>query len=74
VPVLYRGPWNEKKLHEIESRLDEATYEGYVVSLTRSFRASEWRSCAAKYVRPSHVRTSEHWMTSRIIPNGLREG
>ena len=73
VPVLYRGPWNEKILRELGAKLDEQQDEGYVVSLTRSFRASEWRTCAAKYVRPAHVRTTEHWMTSRIIPNGLKK-
>ncbi|HSI85451.1 MAG TPA: RNA ligase family protein, partial [Candidatus Methylacidiphilales bacterium] len=72
VPVLYRGQWSEAAMHRIESELDEAKDEGYVVTVTRSFRAAEWRTCAAKYVRPSHIRTTQHWMTSQIIPNSLR--
>ncbi len=72
VPVLYRGLWNEAELHRIEDQLDSVTDEGYVVSVTRSFRISEWRRCAAKYVRAAHVRTSQHWMFQEIVPNKLK--
>lgn len=47
--------------------------EGYVVRLASSFPYGEFRECVAKYVRPNHVTTSQHWMKQEMIPNLLKE-
>ena len=73
VPLLYRGVWNRKRVHECfsgESQLGGAQ-EGYVVRLARAFGDEEWSTSIAKYVRPNHVQSGRHWMFAPIVPNGL---
>lgn len=43
--------------------------EGYVVRVAHGFPHSEFKSFAAKYVRPNHVTTSAHWMEQAVLPN-----
>ena len=69
VPVVYRGPFNEKMIRKLSIRENQ---EGYVVRLASGFYMEEFKSSVAKYVRPNHVQTDEHWMNSEIIKNGLR--
>lgn len=72
VPVLYEGPFSERVLHEIESKLSWDKDEGYVVRLARGFKQSEFRRSVAKYVRAGHVQTTSHWRAGqRFTPNGL---
>lgn len=59
VPVLYRGIWNEKAVKECWS--PKSDKEGYVVRLADSFQYSEFKNSVAKFVRPNHVQTDEHW-------------
>jgi len=78
VPVLYRGPWNEKGVRAggFMPKPAETSYqdemEGYVVRVTRSFRESEFRRVTGKFVRKGHVRTQAHW-TREIRPNPFVE-
>jgi hypothetical protein len=74
VPMLYRGPWDEKKIRACFAPLisgDEA--EGYVVRAARSFRYAEFRRTVAKFVRKDHVQTHSHWMRNRLEVNGLKK-
>ncbi len=73
VPVLYRGPWDEAKLHEIERGLDPGKDEGYVVRSTGRIKTSLWRKLAAKYVRNKHVTSGSHWRSRAVIPNLLKK-
>jgi hypothetical protein len=74
VQELYRGPWDEKLLRALGRDLDSSRHEGYVVRVTDSIRAGDWRRAAAKFVRKDHVGTSPHWMDQQVIPNALRKG
>lgn len=69
VPVIYRGPFNEKLIKGFK----DVTREGYVVRLDASFPANQksFSRSVAKYVRPNHVQTNEHWTTGEIIQNEL---
>jgi len=49
---------------------DSATSEGFVVRTTAGFARAQFGTHVAKWVRPSHVRTDEHWMAGPMIPNG----
>lgn len=69
--VFYRGEWNEKKIRTIS--INEGIEEGYVVRNAASFHFDEFRQNMAKWVRPNHVQTTEHWMHSEIVPNKLKE-
>ena len=73
VPVLYRGPWDEAKLHEIERGLDQEKDEGYVVRSTGRIKTALWRKLAAKYVRNKHVTSGTHWRSRAVIPNLLKK-
>ncbi|MDO7907784.1 RNA ligase family protein [Paenibacillus sp. JX-17] len=73
VPVLYRGPWDEKALKACYTEKSTAggVQEGYVVRNTAAFPYSEFRQNLAKFVRQNHVQTDEHWLSRPIEPNGL---
>lgn len=75
-PVIYRGIWDEKLVRELypfPSRCGSPVAEGYVVRNTEAFSMSNFTHHVAKFVRPNHVTTSEHWMTQAIIPNKLSD-
>ena len=72
VPVLWRGIWNEEKIKELANTLNPKTQEGFVIQVTRSIVASEWKKCSTKYVRKGHVQTDDKlWMLKPVVPNGL---
>lgn len=73
VPVLYRGPWDEKLIRGLyDSKRDWNEHEGYVVRRTDAFTYGQFRTHVGKFVRKDHVRTSKHWMFgSRIERNGM---
>lgn len=66
VPVLYRG----KYIHNMHFPLRD-DQEGYVVRLADEWIAQDSATSIAKYVRPNHVQTNEHWMFQKVIKNGL---
>jgi len=73
-PVMYRGPWDEKlikSLHTGRSYFGD-TSEGYVVRTANAFYLDRFASNIAKYVRPNHVQTDEHWLDKPVVPNKLR--
>jgi hypothetical protein len=71
VPVLYRGTFSEDLIKPLwnESKLD--TVEGYVVRSAKSFHYDTFANNVAKFVRPNHVQTDQHWMHAGITPNKL---
>jgi RNA ligase len=69
-PVIWRGVFDERALKALD--LDTTSCEGYVVRVAEPFRESEFSSRVAKWVRPGHVQTGNHWMTAAVQPNGLR--
>jgi len=69
--VLFEGVWDEKRVREI--KVQEDVSEGYVVRLRNSFKYEAFGESVAKWVRPGHVQTDEHWMNAAIVPNELRK-
>jgi hypothetical protein len=72
VPMVYFGKWDELTIKAVGAKLVEAGQEGYVVRLRDEFPYSEFGRSVAKYVRPNHVTTSDHWKHQSIVKNGLR--
>ena len=73
VPVLYRGPWDEKIVRALHQEFrDGDPCEGYVVRLQESFHYRDFRRCVGKYVRASHVTTHGHWMRSKLEMNKVK--
>ena len=68
-PVLWRGIFDERALRAL--RVDTARQEGYVVRTVDGFSYDEFAHRVAKWVRPHHVQTDEHWMSAPVVPNGL---
>lgn len=70
VPVLYDGPFDLAWFDSFD--VGTGTREGYVVRLAESFAFEDFGTSVAKWVRPGHVQTDEHWMHNAVVPNGLR--
>ncbi len=68
-PVLWRGTFDERALRAL--RLDTARQEGFVVRTVEGFERAEFAERVAKWVRPRHVQTDEHWMLAPVVVNGL---
>lgn len=68
--VIYQGLWCEGTIRNIE--LDRCKQEGYVVRLANSFHYDDFQASVAKWVRPNHVNSDQHWMHQQIIANKLR--
>lgn len=45
--------------------------EGYVIRLAESFPTSEFPTSVAKWVRPNHIQTDQHWASLPVLPNRL---
>ena len=69
VPVLYRGPWNQKLIEAIT--LDTDKHEGYVVRPSAPFHFRNFRKVVGKWVRESHVQTHGGWKRRAVEPNKL---
>ena len=71
VPVLYKGPWEKTAIMQCYTGQSKYSglQEGYVVRNAGGFSFSQFSSNMAKFVRKSHVQTSEHWMMQKIVPN-----
>lgn len=74
VPVFYRGIWDEQKIQAClpKHSVFGPEIEGYVVRKAESFSVADFGLSVAKYVRPHHVQTDEHWMHRQITKNGLK--
>ncbi|BCB22356.1 RNA ligase family protein [Bosea sp. ANAM02] len=86
VPVIYDGIYAPEAIEEAwqaylarDIAQAEATgrplqqREGYVIRTAAGFAYRDFRKHVAKWVRPNHVITSEHWMHAEITPNELAE-
>ena len=73
VPVLYRGLWDEELIKELHEKLDLSKNEGFVVRIADSFSYKDFLSHMAKWVRPKHVQTDEHWMNKTVVFNTFPE-
>lgn len=72
VPVLWSGLVNKPDIfRKIIDQLDFTIQEGFVVRVSESFHYSEFSEHVAKYVRPNHVQTDQHWTKKAVIPNQL---
>lgn len=72
VPEFYRGPFDEDRIVAAwRERFDPGRCEGFVVRTTGTFTLAEFARNVAKWVRPGHVVTDQHWMYSPVVPNGL---
>lgn len=71
--VWYRGNYDISKIHHIIQNIDTNTQEGFVIRNTDSFHVLDFANNVAKWVRPNHVQSEDHWMYSPIIPNTLQE-
>jgi hypothetical protein len=71
VPVVfYQGLWDAEKIRK--THIDTEVCEGYVVRLEDGFSYGQFADSVAKWVRPAHVTTDQHWMSAPVIPNRLR--
>lgn len=64
VPEQYIGEWNENAIKQICGKISKFSNEceGYVIRLAKSFNAGDFAISVAKYVRPNHVQSEEHWL------------
>ena len=74
VPVLWRGPYSDRKCRELSAALDPARQEGLVVRPAAGFVLEEFPRVVGKWVRGGHVQTDEHWMRRPVEYNGLAGG
>ena len=74
VPVLWTGYWKDFKHEDVWPRQSAfgADCEGYVVRNADGFPVVNFRKNVAKYVRPNHIQTDEHWMKQQVVKNGLK--
>jgi hypothetical protein len=71
VPVLYRGPWDERSIRRWDVGRDDPQREGYVVRPARAFAYAEFRKAVGKFVRAGHTQASHGWRRQRVTPNEL---
>lgn len=72
VPVLYRGKWDEGIIKNLfKQQYADNEMEGFVVRLADGFSYGDFKKSMAKFVRPNHVQTNQHWLKTKIIPNKL---
>ena len=71
VPVLYKGIYDEDKIKKLALHVQERGGEGLVVRLADGFCYEDFGMSIAKYVRPNHVQTGEHWAEQTITVNHI---
>jgi len=70
VEVLYDGIWDEEKIKGLWTpERNGDPMEGYVVRVADKIKYAEWTQLTAKWVRPHHVQTDEHWTRQAIVKN-----
>lgn len=73
VRELFRGAFDETEVQALARSIDTEKQEGFVVRLADRFSYEDFRLSVAKWVRPAHVTTSDHWMHQAIVPNKLQD-
>ena len=72
VPVLYDGIWNENHIKGLFNETYNGNEcEGFVVRIADKFEYCNFRKSVAKFVRPQHVQTNQHWIKTAIVKNNL---
>ena len=71
VPIIYRGIFDEKMLKGLAKTWNTEVDEGFVVRIAEPVAFDDFEVSFAKWVRPKHVQTDEHWMHQAVVPNGL---
>ena len=71
--VMYQGLWDRTKIKQISMDLDLDRCEGFVVRNMESFHYDNFAENVAKWVRPCHVQTDQHWMQQTVVPNQLQQ-
>lgn len=71
VPIVYIGKYDTDKIKKIARMTVEDGQEGIVVRNSSSFTLNDFGKNIAKFVRPNHVQTDEHWSLGVIERNGL---
>lgn len=71
VPEVHRGPWPGRDGLDALFAPHADRHEGFVVRRADAFPAAEFGRSVAKWVRPSHVQTDQHWMTQQVEVNRL---
>jgi len=69
--VFWIGIFNEEKIRKTIESLEPDKEEGIVIRGHGCFRFHEFRSNVAKWVRPDHVQTDNHW-TKNWTKNKLK--
>lgn len=72
VPIIKIELFNELSLINLSNTLDLSKTEGFVIRSIDSFNYSQFKNNVAKFVRPNHVTSSNHWMNEKIVPNILK--
>lgn len=70
VPEMARGKF-EKNSFISKFKPDPNECEGYVVRTEQGFFFEDFSKHIAKYVRKNHIKTDQHWLTSKIVKNEL---
>jgi len=70
VPILHQGIFNLEFIKNF--KINTEKQEGFVMRLAKSFHYDEFNKSVIKYVRKSHVQTTNHWMNEKIVKNILR--
>ena len=72
--TLYEGIYDEQLIKDLANQLDFEKDEGYVMRIRDSFHYSEYQKYVGKFVRPTHVQTTQHWLHGQaVVPNILKE-
>jgi len=70
VTILYQGIFDLEFIKNF--KIDTEKQEGFVMRISDSFHYDDFNKYVVKWVRESHVTTSNHWMNEKIVKNGLR--
>lgn len=74
-PVLYRGVFDEESIKKTFTgqSVFGGEQEGYVIRLADAFHYDDFSKSLAKFVRKNHVQTDKHWLSQKVVPNGLKK-
>ena len=71
VPTVYAGRYDTNKIIKLAKEVIADGHEGIVVRNYSGFKYDDFSNNIAKYVRPNHVQTDEHWSQSKFEKNEL---
>lgn len=71
VPVIWSGVLGPEMRFDQQRGLCGGLQEGYVIRLAERFTLDQFGQSVAKWVRPNHVQTDQHWSLRPVTPNGV---